>query len=397
MVKKAARFNATTLATRASTVPIYFDASTNTWQVNRSIVFNSWAPVNQDLKIHYIRSASALGQSNPLMPPPPPPSRLPPVATPTPLNAPTRSLEATSKPVIRKAGPTLCDWCDRSIDQDDVELGSEGTRVFRCSTCNKYYHEQCLQVSGVTANKIWEHKDEWQCMDCKTCIVCSSPGSEEKLLICDDCDRGFHTYCLKPALPRLPPGSWRCDDCVHCESCGAETPGTGASSRWRKDYTMCEGCWSLFKKARFCPICEKVYKPHETTPMIECDLCQKWLHVKCDRSLNKQIFESYAEDESLKYWCPDCKAKNGQLLVEAAPDPPSEGEGDLGPPLVLDKAWLLERLATVSLSSYLPRTQHPPSRQRRSRRWTRLCGASSARRATASQCKASWKQSRASS
>ena len=36
----------------------------------------------------------------------------------------------------------------------------------------------------------------WQCLDCKTCCVCSDPGGEEEMVFCDRCDRGYHTFCV---------------------------------------------------------------------------------------------------------------------------------------------------------------------------------------------------------
>ena len=33
------------------------------------------------------------------------------------------------------------------------------------------------------------------------------------MLLCDGCDRGFHMYCLKPALKNVPKGKWFCVDC----------------------------------------------------------------------------------------------------------------------------------------------------------------------------------------
>jgi hypothetical protein len=27
------------------------------------------------------------------------------------------------------------------------------------------------------------------------------------------CDKGFHIYCLRPKLSRVPRGAWRCPDC----------------------------------------------------------------------------------------------------------------------------------------------------------------------------------------
>ena len=33
------------------------------------------------------------------------------------------------------------------------------------------------------------------------------------MLLCDGCDRGFHMYCLKPPVKKVPEGDWYCVDC----------------------------------------------------------------------------------------------------------------------------------------------------------------------------------------
>lgn len=95
------------------------------------------------------------------------------------------------------------------------------------------------------------------------CETCADPGHEDKLMICDGCDAGYHTFCLNPPLSRPPlgkvvvylhfqslnrvlKGGWRCGDCVQCLHCGSKTPGTGASCKWRANYTACDSCYQLF-------------------------------------------------------------------------------------------------------------------------------------------------------
>ena len=34
------------------------------------------------------------------------------------------------------------------------------------------------------------------------------------MLLCDSCNRGYHTYCLKPALRSIPAGDWFCPMCT---------------------------------------------------------------------------------------------------------------------------------------------------------------------------------------
>lgn len=46
----------------------------------------------------------------------------------------------------------------------------------------------------------------WRCMECKTCEVCCEKGDDSKIMFCDRCDRGWHLYCLKPALDKPPKG-----------------------------------------------------------------------------------------------------------------------------------------------------------------------------------------------
>ena len=47
-----------------------------------------------------------------------------------------------------------------------------------------------------------------------TCQVCSSGKDDEAMLLCDECNRGFHTFCLDPPLPRVPDSDWYCAECL---------------------------------------------------------------------------------------------------------------------------------------------------------------------------------------
>lgn len=62
---------------------------------------------------------------------------------------------------------------------------------------------------------------EWV-VDCKTCDQCHDPADEEKMLFCDFCDRGYHTYCV--GLRSIPEGRWHCPACARCGSCGTRDP-----------------------------------------------------------------------------------------------------------------------------------------------------------------------------
>ncbi|XP_045486664.1 bromodomain adjacent to zinc finger domain protein 2A isoform X9 [Pieris rapae] len=64
------------------------------------------------------------------------------------------------------------------------------------------------------------------------CQFCLCGDNEGELLLCDGCDKGYHTYCFKPRMDKIPEGDWYCWECVNkargervCIVCGA---GTGA-------------------------------------------------------------------------------------------------------------------------------------------------------------------------
>uniref|UniRef100_A0AAY4C7W5 Tyrosine-protein kinase BAZ1B n=1 Tax=Denticeps clupeoides TaxID=299321 RepID=A0AAY4C7W5_9TELE len=46
------------------------------------------------------------------------------------------------------------------------------------------------------------------------CKVCRKKGEDDKLILCDECNKAFHLFCLRPALYRIPAGEWRCPACL---------------------------------------------------------------------------------------------------------------------------------------------------------------------------------------
>uniref|UniRef100_G1NIM5 Bromodomain adjacent to zinc finger domain protein 1A n=1 Tax=Meleagris gallopavo TaxID=9103 RepID=G1NIM5_MELGA len=45
------------------------------------------------------------------------------------------------------------------------------------------------------------------------CKVCRKKGDAESMVLCDGCDRGYHTYCIRPKLKIIPEGDWFCPEC----------------------------------------------------------------------------------------------------------------------------------------------------------------------------------------
>jgi hypothetical protein len=68
----------------------------------------------------------------------------------------------------------------------------------------------------------------WQCPECKRCPACKKSDDDAHLLVCDKCDRCFHSYCCPKSVAASndPSRPWRCEMCQHevdlakaCASC----------------------------------------------------------------------------------------------------------------------------------------------------------------------------------
>lgn len=80
----------------------------------------------------------------------------------------------------------------------------------------------CPQITKVMLLK------GWRCVECIVCEVCGKASDPSRLLLCDDCDISYHTYCLDPPLQTVPKGGWKCKWCV-----GDARGATGGAGRWR--------------------------------------------------------------------------------------------------------------------------------------------------------------------
>lgn len=45
------------------------------------------------------------------------------------------------------------------------------------------------------------------------CKVCRKKGEDDKLILCDGCNKAFHLFCLRPVLLNIPDGEWLCPAC----------------------------------------------------------------------------------------------------------------------------------------------------------------------------------------
>ncbi|XP_072573640.1 zinc finger protein ubi-d4-like isoform X4 [Paramormyrops kingsleyae] len=103
-----------------------------------------------------------------------------------------------------------CDFClgDSKVNRKTGQ--SEG--LVSCSDCGRSGHPSCLQFTPVMMAAVKTYR--WQCIECKCCNVCGTSENDDQLLFCDDCDRGYHMYCLRPPMSEPPEGSWSCHLCL---------------------------------------------------------------------------------------------------------------------------------------------------------------------------------------
>ncbi|XP_076268643.1 bromodomain adjacent to zinc finger domain 2B toutatis isoform X4 [Rhynchophorus ferrugineus] len=101
------------------------------------------------------------------------------------------------------------------------------------------------------------------------CQFCHSGDNEDKLLLCDSCDRGYHTYCFKPKMENIPDGDWYCHECMNkatgernCIVCGRKVSTTNT-------------------KLLVCEICPRAYHTDCIQPQITKVPRGKWYCSNC--------------------------------------------------------------------------------------------------------------------
>lgn len=149
----------------------------------------------------------------------------------------------------------------------------------------------CVQITRVILTK------GWRCLECTVCEACGEASDPGRLLLCDDCDISYHTYCLDPPLHTVPKGSWKCKwwvhlsvpcvsasvcvvlsdsvclcvcsllRCVWCVQCGSTSPGLHCD--WQCNYSRCGPCSSLSR----CPLCQRQYVQDDL--IMQCQQCDR--------------------------------------------------------------------------------------------------------------------------
>ncbi|XP_061386007.1 supporter of activation of yellow protein [Musca vetustissima] len=113
--------------------------------------------------------------------------------------------------------PTTCAVCLRPHNRNMNDIPE---LFVNCYTCRRKVHPSCIEMPRRMVLRVRNYN--WQCADCKCCIKCKQKQDENKMLYCEQCDRGFHIYCL--GIKSVPDGRWSCNRCSICMRCGSNTP-----------------------------------------------------------------------------------------------------------------------------------------------------------------------------
>ncbi|XP_017109792.2 supporter of activation of yellow protein [Drosophila bipectinata] len=110
-----------------------------------------------------------------------------------------------------------CGVCLRSQHRNARDMPEA---FIRCYSCRRRVHPSCIDMPQRMVGRVRNYN--WQCAGCKCCIKCRSNQRPGKMLFCEQCDRGYHIYCL--GLRTVPDGRWSCERCCVCMRCGATRP-----------------------------------------------------------------------------------------------------------------------------------------------------------------------------
>ncbi|XP_077395143.1 bromodomain adjacent to zinc finger domain protein 1A isoform X2 [Festucalex cinctus] len=103
--------------------------------------------------------------------------------------------------------------------KDDEQASDDGSDSSRAAKTVSDHWRESLHLSSSLSQvfvhlAILERSVAWSRSVLNArCRVCRRKGDADNMLLCDACDRGHHTHCLRPRLKNVPEGEWFCPDC----------------------------------------------------------------------------------------------------------------------------------------------------------------------------------------
>ncbi|KAM4846554.1 PHD and RING finger domain-containing protein 1 isoform 2-T6 [Thomomys bottae] len=84
--------------------------------------------------------------------------------------------------------------------------------IFKCICIRAEFGGKILKKIPVENTRAPEEEEEEE--DPTFCEVCGRCDREDRLLLCDGCDAGYHMECLDPPLEEVPVDEWFCPECA---------------------------------------------------------------------------------------------------------------------------------------------------------------------------------------
>lgn len=137
-----------------------------------------------------------------------------------------------------------------------------------------------------------------------SCLCVRLRGNDGMLLVCERCDKAYHTHCLTPPLDHSPSSGWSCkvsvslshppphthtskgsvsksrmshffhlcfpQNCRICRGCGIRSSG-----QWANHPFLCRSC----EPALPCPVCDGSPDPHKPQETLTCVCCYRYPHL----------------------------------------------------------------------------------------------------------------------
>lgn len=224
--------------------------------------------------------------------------------------------------------------------------------ILTCNKCCGRAHSKCinpkLKNDTPFANNAFEEKH--YCQNCMPCKVCDRPvdkrayeqqmnhmsasdgldlnlgnemGEDCDTLLCVGCNHfAVHIKCLPPD-PDNSRRRWRCHLCYKCRHCDEVNVPV---DKWNEEHEACARCYECIQKGDvICPVCDKLYREFEDIPMVQCDVCDSWIHAIMCGGFTEESFKELQSKPSEVYRCPICVEK-GKREPGRRRSKPSKGE-----------------------------------------------------------------------
>ncbi len=162
---------------------------------------------------------------------------------------------------------------------------SEGNWMLLCdgAGCERAYHTKCLKPALEAVPE-----GDWLCPVCvpppdgenAICNACGEGWWAEgnEMLLCDgaECERAYHTKCLRPPLDAVPEGDWLCPSCA-----------PSADDESSVCYACGEGWWAEGNEMLLCDGagCERAYHTKCLVPALGAVPEGDWLCPSCARQM----------------------------------------------------------------------------------------------------------------